>query len=99
MREAAAAILFDPSGRLLLQLRDNIPNILYPGMIGFFGGHREGNETFLECVVREIHEELSFICRQSGPDLSPIMSGPISTCEAARFTRSFSWLGMFPSRS
>jgi 8-oxo-dGTP diphosphatase len=77
MREAAAAILLDPSGRLLLQLRDNIPNILYPGMIGLFGGHREGDETFLECVVREIHEELSFylpperfrsIARHIGPD-------------------------------
>jgi 8-oxo-dGTP pyrophosphatase MutT (NUDIX family) len=28
-------------------------------MIGLFGGHREGNETFLECVVREIYEEIS----------------------------------------
>ena len=77
MREAAAAILFDSFGRLLLQLRDNIPNILYPGKIGLFGGHREGDESFLECVVREIHEELSFylpperfrsIARHIGPD-------------------------------
>jgi 8-oxo-dGTP diphosphatase len=29
-------------------------------MIGLFGGHREGNETFLECVVREIYEEISY---------------------------------------
>ena len=25
-----------------------------------FGGHREGTETYLECIVREIHEELSY---------------------------------------
>src|ERR1700723_4227713 len=29
-------------------------------MIGLFGGHREGDETFLECVVREINEEISY---------------------------------------
>src|SRR5215471_3678285 len=76
-REIAAAVLVDTNGRLLLQLRDNIPNILYPGKVGLFGGHREGDETFLECVVREVHEELSFyflperfeaIASRSGPD-------------------------------
>jgi 8-oxo-dGTP diphosphatase len=76
-REIAAAVVFDTSGRLLLQQRDDIPNILYPGKIGLFGGHREGEETFLDCVVREIHEELSFylpperferIARRVGPD-------------------------------
>jgi 8-oxo-dGTP diphosphatase len=60
IREIAAAVVFDTSGRLLLQLRDDIPNILYPGKIGLFGGHCEGAETFLDCVVREIHEELSY---------------------------------------
>ena len=59
-RETSGAILIDSLGRFLFQQRDNIPEILYPGMIGLFGGHREGNETFLECVVREIHEEISY---------------------------------------
>jgi 8-oxo-dGTP pyrophosphatase MutT (NUDIX family) len=30
-------------------------------MIGLFGGHREGDETFLECVAREVHEETSYL--------------------------------------
>jgi 8-oxo-dGTP diphosphatase len=59
-REVAAAIVTDTAGRLLLQQRDNVPGILYPGMVTLFGGHREGNETFLECAVRELHEELSY---------------------------------------
>jgi 8-oxo-dGTP diphosphatase len=59
-REIACAILIDTFGRLLLQRRDNIPGILFPGRIGLFGGHREGSETFLQCVVREIHEETSY---------------------------------------
>ena len=76
-REIAGAVIFDTSGRLLLQLRDDVPGILYPGKVTLFGGHREGDETFLECVVREIHEELSFfipperfepVARRTGPD-------------------------------
>jgi NUDIX domain len=59
-RETSGAILIDSFGRLLFQQRDNNPEILYPGMIGLFGGHREGEETFLDCVVREIHEEISY---------------------------------------
>jgi hypothetical protein len=50
-RETSGAILIDSFGRLLFQQRDN-PEILYPGMIGFFGGHREIEETFLDCVAR-----------------------------------------------
>ena len=77
VRKIAAAIVFDTSGRLLLQQRDNIPGILFPGRIGLFGGHLENDETFLDCVVREIHEELSYyvpperfqrVGRREGPD-------------------------------
>lgn len=58
-REVAAALIIDTRGRFLLQQRDNVPGILFPGKIGLFGGHREGDETFLECAVREVHEEIS----------------------------------------
>lgn len=58
-REFASAIIIDTQGRFLLQQRDDIPGILHPGMISLFGGHREGTETFLQCVVREVHEEIS----------------------------------------
>jgi 8-oxo-dGTP diphosphatase len=59
-KETAPTVVFDTKGRLLLQLRDDIPEILFPGMIGLFGGHREGAETFLQCAVRELEEELSY---------------------------------------
>lgn len=59
-RETSGAILIDSLGRFLFQLRDDKPEILYPGQIGLFGGHREGSETFLECVVREVYEEISY---------------------------------------
>jgi 8-oxo-dGTP pyrophosphatase MutT (NUDIX family) len=59
-RECAAAILVSVCGRLLLQQRDDIPGILYPGLIGLFGGHRESPESFLECVQREVQEEIGY---------------------------------------
>jgi 8-oxo-dGTP pyrophosphatase MutT (NUDIX family) len=77
LREGTSALLISTDGRLLLQLRDNDPNISDPGKISLFGGRREGNESFLECVVREIHEEIGLylpperfelIGRYFGPD-------------------------------
>jgi 8-oxo-dGTP diphosphatase len=59
-REIACAIIIDTLGRFLLQHRDNIPGVLQPGKVGLFGGHREADETYLQCVVREIHEEISY---------------------------------------
>jgi 8-oxo-dGTP diphosphatase len=58
-REIACAIIVDINGRLLLQQRDDVVGILHPGKVTLFGGHREGDETFLECAVREIAEETS----------------------------------------
>jgi 8-oxo-dGTP diphosphatase len=59
-REIACAILIDTSGRFLLQQRDDVVGILHPGKVSLFGGHREGDETFLQCVIREVHEEISY---------------------------------------
>ena len=77
LREGASAILTDLRGRLLLQQRDAAPGIRDPGKISLFGGRREGEESFLDCIVREVHEEIGYyvapprfeqIARWSGPD-------------------------------
>src|SRR5262245_9476563 len=60
-REFAAAFLIGTRGQLLFQQRDDVPGIAFPGMIGLFGGHREGAETFAECVSREVHEEIGYL--------------------------------------
>jgi 8-oxo-dGTP diphosphatase len=59
-RDIAGAILIDTRGRMLLQQRDDIAGIVQPGKIGLFGGHRESDETFLECVVRDVSEEIGY---------------------------------------
>ncbi|HAG85331.1 MAG TPA: NUDIX hydrolase [Cyanobacteria bacterium UBA12227] len=58
--EVSLAILY-ASGQFLMQLRDNIPGILYPGCWGFFGGHLEPGEEPEEGMKRELLEEISYV--------------------------------------
>lgn len=59
MIQVAIAIIHQ-NNRYLLQLRDNIPTIVYPGCWGLFGGHLEAGETPEEALVREIKEEIDY---------------------------------------
>jgi 8-oxo-dGTP pyrophosphatase MutT (NUDIX family) len=54
---AAGVFLLTLDGRLVLQLRDNKPDIHYPNMITAFGGGAEPGETPAECALRELAEE------------------------------------------
>jgi 8-oxo-dGTP diphosphatase len=58
LREGCQAVLVDRDRRILLQLRDDIPTIPFPGMWAIPGGMLEPGETPLACVVREVEEEL-----------------------------------------
>lgn len=55
----ALAILYQ-QGKFLLQLRDDIPTILYPGHWALFGGHLELGETPEEGLKRELVEEINY---------------------------------------
>lgn len=44
-----------------MQLRDDFPHIIYPGVWGFFGGHIEPGEGAAEGVRRELMEELAYV--------------------------------------
>jgi len=56
----AIAILYQ-DGKFLCQLRDDVPNIRYPGNWALFGGHMEPGETPEVAVLRELKEEISYI--------------------------------------
>lgn len=61
---AAAAIILDPRGRYLLQLRDDKPTIWYPAHWGLFGGAIEAAEDAEAALRRELDEELGFAPEQ-----------------------------------
>ena len=56
----ATALIVDRHGRLLLQHRDDKPEIANPGRWGSFGGAIEPYETPYDGLLRELQEELSW---------------------------------------
>lgn len=50
--------------KYLMQLRDDIPGILYPGVWGFFGGHLEPDEEPEAGLRRELIEEIDYPVKQ-----------------------------------
>ena len=58
--EVAIAILHQ-NGKFLMQLRDDLHHILFPGHWGFFGGHLDPGEDADSGVRRELHEEIGYV--------------------------------------
>lgn len=56
--DAAAALIVLDDGRYLMQLRDQKPEIFYPGHWGLFGGALEPGEEPAAALQRELREEL-----------------------------------------
>ena len=52
------------SDRYLLQLRDNLPEIVYPNCWSFFGGEIKKNETYWQGLKRELNEEIHWLPNQ-----------------------------------
>jgi 8-oxo-dGTP pyrophosphatase MutT (NUDIX family) len=61
--DAVAAIITVEDGRYLMQLRDDIPRIFYPGHWGCFGGAVGAGEGVLDALQRELAEELEMPAR------------------------------------
>ena len=57
--KVAIAILYQ-NNHFLMQLRDDFPDIAFPGCWGFFGGHLELDESPEEGVRRELLEEIGY---------------------------------------
>jgi 8-oxo-dGTP pyrophosphatase MutT (NUDIX family) len=59
-RVHVAIAILHRDDKFLMQLRDPIPTILYPGHWGLFGGHIEPGETPEIAVERELLEEINY---------------------------------------
>ena len=75
---STTGLLVDADGRFLLQLRDDRPDILHPGLWGSFGGRLEAYETPDDGFLRELQEEL----RWQPPSHELYMSAPLRTLAA-----------------
>ena len=60
MTISVALAMLQRDGRWLLQLRDDIDTIIYPGHWGLFGGHLEPSETPVQALMRELQEEIDW---------------------------------------
>ncbi|PSB28458.1 NUDIX hydrolase [Stenomitos frigidus] len=59
-RHRVAIAILHQDGKFLLQLRDDIPGIFYPGHWALFGGHIEPGESPDEAMQRELREEIGY---------------------------------------
>jgi 8-oxo-dGTP pyrophosphatase MutT (NUDIX family) len=81
INDAVAAILVYEDGKILMQLRDDRPDIWYPNHWGLFGGGVEVGESPEEALCRELYEELELVKQPTRLlakfdfDLSPIGYG------------------------
>ncbi|MBI4116466.1 NUDIX domain-containing protein [Candidatus Pacearchaeota archaeon] len=63
--DSSSIILYNGEGEILLQEREKDIEF-YPGIFGLFGGSVENGESHLECISREIMEELGYKLRNPG---------------------------------
>ncbi len=63
--DAVAAIIVLDDGRYLLQHRDDIPGIWFPGHWGCFGGAIDAGESPLDALKRELSEEVDWELREA----------------------------------
>jgi 8-oxo-dGTP pyrophosphatase MutT (NUDIX family) len=55
---SVGAIIVTPDDRFLLQRRDHVPHIWYPGAWGLFGGGIDPGESERDALRRELYEEI-----------------------------------------
>lgn len=60
---ASKIILVNSENKFLFYLRDNNPQICYPGYWDLIGGESEIGENALDCVKREVMEEIGITAR------------------------------------
>ena len=63
LTSVAMAIIYQDN-KYLMQLRDDIPSIVYPGVWAFFGGHLELGESPQAGLRRELIEEIDYPVKQ-----------------------------------
>ncbi|MEQ9111077.1 MAG: NUDIX domain-containing protein [Rhodospirillaceae bacterium] len=88
--DAAAAILRADDGQVLLQLRDSIEGIFYPGYWGCFGGAiEEDDEGAIFGLQRELREELGVFIDLKAFEYFTTFTFDMSFCGIDTLTRTY----------
>ena len=91
-RPVAGAVLVNPAGLVLLQHRDDRPDIDSPGQWSLFGGGLDVGETPAAAMLREIEEEIGYRPGPTGRWWWSAAGTRSSTCSWRRWARpSRSW--------
>lgn len=69
MVHAVKALIYRRDGQMLLQQRDDTPDLPFPGHWTFFGGQVEPGESLQEALERELIEELGCVPGRIGEEL------------------------------
>lgn len=85
----AVVAIIKVEGRFLLQSRDVMEGIFYPGHWGLFGGAIDPGETKIEALGRELMEELQFDMEPAGAKPFTTMTFDLSFAEGGRIERWF----------
>lgn len=62
-RQGCSLVIINPRQEVLLLLRDDIPDIPYPGMWDIPGGAVEMGETPEQAIIREMAEEMDLVLK------------------------------------
>jgi len=65
MGTVACVLFVNNENKILLYLRNNKPGIPYPNTWAMLGGHSEPGETIIDCLKREIKEEINYDLKNS----------------------------------
>ena len=84
---AVAAIIVVDRERYLMQLRDDVPNIWYPGHWGLFGGAVDAGEDEIAALRRELREELELELQTA--ELFVRFDFDLTPMGLARYTRAY----------
>jgi 8-oxo-dGTP pyrophosphatase MutT (NUDIX family) len=84
---AVAAIVVVERERYLMQLRDDVPNIWYPGHWGLFGGAVDAGEDEIAALRRELREELELELHTA--ELFVRFDFDLTPMGLARYTRAY----------
>lgn len=62
--EVSVALPLNNNGEVLLQHRDDKPEIADSNLWAMFGGHKKKGETNIACMIRELSEEIGYLAKE-----------------------------------